>query len=231
LEQASEHQIAIWANAINPPSALLALDAAETCPFIAAGFGIHPSQALAYQGKTLDYEQLYKDCQYVGEIGLDRIWSPKDSFAAQMDVFADQLHLAEKYSKPIMVHTGKAEEPVLLALEKCCPPRVLIHWYAGDYATLRKLLQMGCYFTVAANVAFSPQARDICRAIPLDRLLCETDGANAVSWALDRPQHPADSSPQIIAWIYDQAAQVRNMPLQDFAQQVNDNARRFLTLS
>lgn len=118
----------------------------------------------------------------VGEIGMDSEWCgvPLD---IQRDVFLRQLAWASAAGKAVVLHTKGCEEEIARLIEPFNLP-FLVHWYSGGEAALERFLAKGCYFTIGPDVGRNPAVQAVARRAPLERLLFETDGIEAVRWAL-----------------------------------------------
>ncbi len=156
------------------------LDLASAYPQVIPCFGVHPwfvgrcpSDWLA----VLEDFVRHVPCG-IGEIGLDRYREPYDA-SVQEAFFRAQLGIARKYNRPAMIHCVKAWGWLvdILRSEPALPCGMLIHSYGGSADTARILAGMGAYFSFGGKV-LEPnyaRARESLRAIPLDRLLVETD--------------------------------------------------------
>ena len=123
----------------------------------------------------------------LGEIGLDSVWTDVD-MAVQREAFAGQLDLAQRLGLPVVLHTKGMEGEIARTLRGYDMPK-LAHWYScEDY--LDEYIDQGCWFTVGPDHAGNPAVQAVIRRVPLDRLLTETDGLDAVAWALNRPATP-----------------------------------------
>ena len=70
----------------------------------------------------------------IGEIGLDRTYT-EDEFSPypkQLQVFETMLRLAEKYSRPISVHSRESLNEILEIISSYNIQAVLIHWFSGN---------------------------------------------------------------------------------------------------
>ena len=79
--------------------------------FMYGAIGIHPESADTYQKEELDYlEKHLNDDKVVaiGEIGLDYHYG-KENRDKQIELFEYQLKLAEKYNKPVIIHSRDTE--------------------------------------------------------------------------------------------------------------------------
>ena len=196
-------------------------------PYIIFAAGVHPWHAAEGEIDWQAMDALFQRCQVVGEIGLDKKWAEPDSFHAQMEVFVRQLEFACRYQKPANLHTSGADLEVINLLRAYSPPGVLIHWFDGPMQFLFQYLDLGCYVSVAADVDITEEKRQICKAIPTGRLLCETDGPRAIAWALNRAVCDEDYKPDAILRIYEKAAIVRGIQknqYEKFCRQVTQNA-------
>ena len=154
--------------------------------------GLHPWQADRFTvTEMLPY---IKQSAALGEIGLDSVWTDVD-MDIQREAFAGQLALAVELNRPVVLHTKGMEAEVARMLGGC-PVRKLVHWYScGEH--LERYIDQDCYFTVGPDWAVNPHVRRVVQAVPLNRLLTETDGFGAIGWALGREATPADIIPAL----------------------------------
>ena len=54
--------------------------------------------------------------------------------------------------------------------------RIVMHWFTGSAAEMRRAIDLGCYFSVNHTMLDDDRRRALVQAIPIDRLLTETDG-------------------------------------------------------
>ena len=144
--------------------------------------GVHPWRAGQV---TLDAMLPFiRRSDALGEIGLDSAWCDVD-MAVQRRVFAEQLELAEALNLPVILHTKGMEGEIARTLRRYTVPK-LVHWYSCKQY-LEDYLEQDCYFTVGPDYATNPAVQAVVRRVPPDRILTETDGLDAVAWALNRP--------------------------------------------
>lgn len=121
----------------------------------------------------------------IGETGLD--FSREPSVAereAQQALFAEHLLLAAEWGLPCTIHSRDAAEETLAIIERCGSPvlraagRVgVIHCFTGDAAFAAGALSLGLMISVSGILTFrqADALRETVSALPLDRLLVETD--------------------------------------------------------
>lgn len=115
----------------------------------------------------------------IGEIGLDYHYdfSPRD---VQEAVFRTQLRFARVRDLPVVLHVREAEADTLRILDEEGAGAGLtgvFHCFTGDRAAAGRALATGFYLSIPGIVTFprAVELRDAVAAIPLDRLLIETD--------------------------------------------------------
>jgi TatD DNase family protein len=187
----------------------------------------------------------------VGEFGLDR-WildraRPDDPrlaglrrapLAEQLEVFAWQLDLAAARNLPASIHCLDAFGPLLDALRAAKLPArgFLLHAYSGSAEMAKNFADLGAFFSF--NGAFleprKQRLRDLYAALPADRLLVETDApAMRLPAPLEKfspfaaPNGSLANHPANIAATYAALAELRGVPLESLALQVEANFNRF----
>ena len=160
----------------------------------------------------------------LGEIGLDDTWCEVD-MAIQRRVFTDQLELAQQLGMPVILHTKGMEREIAQTLRRYTMPK-LVHWYScNEY--LDQYLDQDCYFTIGPDHAENPAVQRVLRSVPLGRVLTETDGLDAVAWALGRPV-TANEIENVLRGELRAIADVHGIAESDAQAQVEANLDRFL---
>jgi len=111
----------------------------------------------------------------VGECGLDRsIETPVDR---QKAAFISQVELAEKYTKPLILHAVRSYSD-LLQIKKTRTGTVpwILHGYQGSPEITRQLIGQGfCFSFGAALLNDQEKLNSSLRLVPPDHLFFETD--------------------------------------------------------
>ncbi|QSR21050.1 Qat anti-phage system TatD family nuclease QatD [Hyphomonas sp. KY3] len=162
--------------------------------FVRVGLGLHP-QLVADRHLEIDlFERLLPQTRYVGEIGLDRGPAHYRSFELQRSVFGRILRAcAQQGDKILSLHSVRATKPVLDMLDEHLPPDragVVLHWFTGSKADVRRAVDRGCYFSVNEGMLASATGERVLREIPIHRVLTETDGPFLARG--DKPINPGD---------------------------------------
>jgi TatD DNase family protein len=160
-----------------------AVAVAEKYKRVYAAVGVHPHDARLYDGEAeLRLLSIVRRRGRViawGEIGLDYHYdnSPRD---LQREVFARQLRLAIEEGLPVIIHSREADEDTIeiLRAEMSGATRGgIMHCFGGGMPLAEAALELGFMISFAGNVTFkkAENLREVARAVPLERLLVETD--------------------------------------------------------
>jgi len=199
---------------------------------LAAGLGVHP-QFLPELDPAGDLERLdLLDTLLsrgvaiaVGECGLDGPSAERAPMARQLEVLRGHFALARKHQLPLLVHCLRAQPQLLELLkdEAPVPAGILLHSYSGSNDLVKKYLKHGCHFSFAGPVSFTEARRpiDALRAVPLERLMAETD-------APDQAPHPhrgGRSEPSYLPLIIEAMAKGRGETVEAVREATTKNAR------
>ncbi len=211
-----------------------ALPYAEEHDWIYATVGIHPYEAKA---ATLEHMSLlsglarHKKVIGWGEIGLDYHYdhSPK---AVQEMIFRDQLALAKGAKLPVIIHCREAWPDCLAILEKSWRSTGLggiFHCFSGTLEEARRGLEMGFFVSFAGNLTYpkAQEIRDVAKALPLDRLLIETDSP----YLAPQTMRGKRNEPAYVVEVARTLGSVRDLPVEEVARATTENFRRVFGLT
>lgn len=139
-------------------------------PHSLASIGIHPwDDASEHDLDLLEQLAHHPRVVAIGESGLDTLRGP--SIERQEALFEQQVLLAEKVGKPMIIHCVKAWDRLLAIKRRVNPTHPwMIHGFRGKPQLARQLLDAGFYISLGQH--FNPDTLPI---IPSHRLLVETD--------------------------------------------------------
>ena len=206
-----------------------AADLAAREPGIVAAVGVHPNDvAEAEPGEWDRVVRLVESgrAAAVGETGLDwyRTTAPRD---LQREWFARHLDLARRSSLPVVIHTRESIRDTLDMLRDavaCGPLRPILHSFTGSAAEAAEAIDLGCHLGFAGMVTFrsSTALREVAAAVPLDRLLVETDSP----FLAPEPLRGRRNEPANVVHTARCLALARGESLEAFAAATTANARR-----
>lgn len=130
----------------------------------------------------------------VGETGLDHFRAGPRGREVQVEAFRAHVALAKELGLALQIHDRDAHAAVLEVLERDgAPERTVFHCFSGDAAMARLCADRGWYLSFAGPVTFgaNDELRAALRAVPLDRVLVETDAPYLTAHPLrGRPNAP-----------------------------------------
>ena len=200
-------------------------------PGVYATVGIHPHDAKDFTGDLTPFRRWLAQpgVVAVGEIGLDYYYhhSPKE---VQIPVFRQFLELALELDKPVVIHCRDAVPDLLAVLAETWKPGhpFEVHSFTGTVPEVERILELGALVSFNGMVTFakSDNIRDLVRAVPLDRMLLETDAP----YLTPDPFRKHRNEPKYIPVVAARVAEVKGVSLEELADTTCANARRFFRL-
>jgi TatD DNase family protein len=191
--------------------------------------GVHPHQAHQFADDPERAATTVRDqfavtgsARAVGEIGLDYHYdySPRD---VQHAVFRSQIRVALELDCPFVIHTREADEDTVAILreEGLGRLRGVLHCFTGTPALRDAGLALGFYISLAGILTFpkAGELRDTAGAVPLDRLLTETDSP----FLAPVPYRGKRNEPAHVARVVETLAEMHRMPAGDLARRTAAN--------
>ena len=140
--------------------------------------GIHPWYVIADRLEEdlaiIESKLELENCLAIGECGLDkRIEIP---FDLQIAVFEKQLILAEKYQKPVIIHSVAAFQEVIEMKNrlKISVP-LIIHGFSKNEETAQQLIKNGFYLSFGKYLLRNPELETVFQNVANDQFFLETD--------------------------------------------------------
>lgn len=191
--------------------------------------GIHPEEvddSLEELKKIVEDNKDNPKFIAIGEIGLDYYWT-KDTKEKQQVLLDEQLKLAEKYNKPVIIHSREATKDTIDILSKY--PNVIgdIHCFSGSLETAQTYLKMGYYIGVGGVVTFkNANIKDVIKEIPLDRLLLETDSP----FLSPEPVRGKTNEPANVKHVAEFIADLKGVEVEELSKITEENVNRLFKL-
>ena len=143
--------------------------------YIIPALGLHPNVLIDNSYELTMFRKLVDETEFIGEIGLDGN-APKDILAKQEEAFSDILEAIYTKDCICSIHSRNREKQVLKHLKDSGRHSVIFHWYSGPIGLIDEILADGHYFSVNLAMLNSTAAQKRIAAIPLNRILTESDG-------------------------------------------------------
>jgi TatD DNase family protein len=198
---------------------------AESLEGVFATAGMHPHDASEFDTQaSARIEELIHDPRVigVGECGLDyfRMMSPIDD---QIRTLRTHIAWSNETGKPMVVHVRDAWPDILRVLAEGSAEHVVIHCFSGDAAIARECAERGYWTSFAGNLTYpkNEHLRQAAAALPLDRLLVETDSP----FLAPQKRRGSDNEPANVLLTIAELARVRGDDVEKLITATSENAR------
>lgn len=190
--------------------------------------GIHPEDVLNYCDKDIKFiEKNINKAKIlgIGEIGLDYYYT-KESKKEQIELFNKQLAIAEKYNKPVVIHSREATLDTIDNLKKY-KVKGVIHSFNGSLETAKIYIKMGFLLGVNGVITFKNcNIKDIIKEVGLENIILETDSP----YLTPHPYRGKQNSPKHIIDIANFVADLYNVSLEELENITNNNIKRIFDI-
>ncbi|MDZ4792055.1 MAG: TatD family hydrolase [Hyphomicrobiales bacterium] len=160
------------------------LAVAERFPDVTCSVGTHPHYASDDAEKSVTVEEIVALAAHsrvvaIGEAGLDYFYQ-KSTAEDQARGFRNHIAAARLTGLPLVIHAREADEHTAAILRDEMGKgafKAVLHCYTGGLALAMTGVELGLYVSFSGILTFpkSDALRDVAAAVPLDRLLAETD--------------------------------------------------------
>ena len=164
----------------------------------------------------------------IGEIGLDLYWD-RTFEAQQREVLRTQMHWAEEFDLPVCLHIRKAHNEVFGLLRDLNRHtyRGVMHCFGGSVQEARRAVEMGFLLGIGGVVTFkNATLADVVKAVPLERLLLETDAP----YLSPVPHRGHRNESSYIPLIAQRIADLRGITVDEVAEVTTASARSLFRL-
>ncbi|MFB3787465.1 MAG: TatD family hydrolase [bacterium] len=204
---------------------------AERLPGLYASAGVSPHDVLAAPAGYLDeLERLagHPRVAAVGECGLEYHYpaGPKET---QIKHFIQQIELANRLNKAVVIHLRDADADFLSILDTCPPAAAILHCFTASREVMEKAAARGYGVSFSGIVTFQ-NARDLqilAAEAPDMNLLVETDAP----YLAPEPYRGRRCEPYMIPATVSRLAALRKTSVETIAEQTRANARRVLRIA
>ena len=184
--------------------------------------GIHPEDVLNYCNKDMEFIEKNINIAKIlgiGEIGLDYYYT-KDNKKEQIELFNKQLAIAEKYNKPVVIHSREATFDTIDNLKKY-KVKGVIHSFNGSLETAKIYIKMGFLLGVNGVITFKNcNIKDVIKEVGLENIILETDSP----YLTPHPYRGKQNSSKYVPVIAQKIADILGLSLEEVASVTTSNA-------
>ncbi|MEE3212908.1 MAG: TatD family hydrolase [Thermoproteota archaeon] len=191
-------------------------------PFI----GIHPEMAQGDSSEVLDMiEKRNNEITGIGEIGLDRTYiTTEEEWIVQKKVFSDQLSLAEKFNKPVSIHSRKTLDEIFEILSSFNLKRILLHWFDGNKNQLKHAMELDLFVSYGPLLVYANDKQTLLSKTNIGQILVETDGPVRFSHCFNQKT----TQIQFLHSVVFCASKILKIPYDIMLKQLEKNSNQFL---
>lgn len=157
----------------------------------------------------------------IGEVGLDYYWV-SDNKEKQKEVFEYQLKLAEKYNKPIVVHSRDSIQDTYDILKKH-NLKGTIHCFNSSLEMAREFIKLGYRIGVGGVITFknSKKLQEIVKELNIKDILLETDSP----YLTPEPYRGKRNNPGNVYYVAQKISELKNMDINEVIVITGENAK------
>ncbi len=210
-----------------------AVELAEKFDNLYVAVGIHPHEAKNVTNG--DIKQLKQFAQNekvvaIGETGLDFHYD-FSSPAEQIRLFAAHLQIAAESNLPVIIHSRKSFDDTLDVLDRHGTglKKILFHCFGYTAQEAKIVLKKGFHISFTGQVTFknAQKTREAAEIVPAEKLMIETD----CPYMSPEPMRKQKiNEPALLIHTAKFLAELKNIPLEKFAQTVTNTSRVFFNL-
>lgn len=193
-----------------------------------ASVGVHPDypDCLEPDVPTLVRLAAHPRIIATGETGLDYFRAegdPAQTHEWQRERFRVHIRAARQSGKPLIVHTRSASADTLAILKEEGADAIggVMHCFTETWEVARAALDLGFYISMSGIVTFrnAQSLREVAAAVPLDRLLIETDSP----YLAPVPHRGKTNEPGLVRHVGEFIAQLRGLDADSLADATTAN--------
>lgn len=178
----------------------------------------------------------------IGETGLDYFHHDTPALRQEQEIlFRKHIELALLVHKPLMLHvrssrgSDDAYYDALKILAEYATSlsttegniRANFHFFSGSQKCMEDIVAAGYTLSVDGPITFSRDYDEMIRAVPLDRIMVETDAP----FAAPQPYRGKTCEPWMVKHVLEKIAEIKELPLEEVRIQILKNSQDFFKIN
>ncbi|MCE9618201.1 MAG: TatD family hydrolase [Nitrosarchaeum sp.] len=193
-------------------------------PFI----GIHPERA--NDDLELMINLISENQQHIsgiGEIGLDPTYvKSNEDNKRQIYLFESLLSFAEKFQKPISIHSRKSLDEIFSIIPSYDIKHALLHWFDGSKKQLQKAMDMDFFVSYGPVLIYANDKQMLLSKTSETKILVETDGPVKFSKCFEMKSGQISFIPSVVFC----ASKILGKSYDEMASLLEENSKSFLQI-
>ena len=196
-----------------------------------AAVGIHPENADEFNDDVVkEIKEFVKNekVKAIGEIGLDYYWEENPPREVQKEVFRAQMKLADELHLPVVIHDRDAHKDTLEIMKEFPNVIGVVHCFSGSVEFAKECIKLGYYIGFTGVLTFKNAKKlvDVCREIPAERMLVETD----CPFMAPVPFRGKRNKSDYIEYIIDKMSEIRGISGEEMNEILLNNKKRLFKI-
>jgi len=163
----------------------------------------------------------------IGEIGLDPTYVKSDEDNKnQIYFFETLLSLAEKFKKPISIHSRKSLDQIFSIMTSYNTKHALLHWFDGSKKQLQKAMDMNFFVSYGPVTIYANDKQALLSQTSENKILVETDGPVKFSRCFEMKSGQISFIPSVVFC----ASKVLGKSYDEMAMLLEANTKSFLRI-
>lgn len=196
--------------------------------FFFCALGIHPEFACSNNSDNLKKLEILisnSNVTAIGEIGLDFHYN--DNYDEQIELFETQLHMAEKYNLPVIVHTRDAIQQTYDILKKY-KLKGVIHCYSGSIEMAKEFIKLGYALGIGGVLTFkNTKLVDTVKELSLDNIVLETDSP----FLSPEPFRGKKNNPSNVVYVAKKVCEVKKISYDNLVDTITKNVCKIFDIT
>jgi TatD DNase family protein len=189
------------------------------CKYIKHALGFHPELICKFPKQEKLMWELLPKAKYVGEVGLD---FSKDIEPQQIIFFKMLIDKIRFEKKIVTIHSRNAAEDVIKIIGNKFYFIPILHWFSGNQRDLITAIENGFYISVNHKMVNTHKFAALCKFVPKERLLLETDLPFSYNGMLQK---------EALLFTIEQLSKFYNVGVDNIKEQLCSNFKKVLMYS
>lgn len=154
----------------------------------------------------------------VGEIGLDYHYT-KENKEKQIEIFVNQLNLAVKYNKPVVIHSRDSAFDTYNILSNYKELKKILHCYSSSLEMAYRFIDIGCIFGIGGAATFKNNKKlyEVIEKIDLKYFVLETDSP----YMTPEPFRGKKNIPANVYYVAEKISKIKNLNIEKTLEIIN----------
>ena len=187
--------------------------------------GLHPNNVLSGHKDLDKILNLYSSNTKIigiGEAGID-LFRSKDNLTLEIECFEKQIEFCIINNLPIIVHSRNSEKETINVLQKFKNKNLkfILHCFSGSKNFAKECIKLNGYIAFGGMITFKKffNLTEICKQIPLNKLLVETDSP----YLSPHPFRGKVNHPQNTALVVEKISEIKQIKFQEISKITTSN--------